>query len=884
MAASAALPASDTSRRYAAPGETLTNANDARPRFRGWLQSPCALFCLASLILCADQFLGPYALVRFHDWFDIIVFGERNFARQMLQQGLMAWTQDMGGMPAFVAQKAPYDICNMLMALLPPWLIKAAMYFLVYWAAGAGMERLLRELLGLPARLSILGGFLFLASCVGVNVQIYAHYLPLFILCHLDLYRSGSTRRRIGAFLLILLMLLYSFPVISLVQYSVLHFLTLWAFLPGGTLSRPKLLVLASTVPLWTFYGLLHLPVFYALWDYLPDINRVFSTAPTPFTLASAKTAMTILRSIASYTPTATLALCCAPEMLRDARARKAGLLLLLYLGITTASMMPEFVTLIHGSFLEKIDFYHFLTPLPFCFVLFCALALDSMRRRGALPALAVAAVAAALTLPWLSTDRWLRNLLFLLAGLGALWPTARLPLFLRSRPGLLRGLTTAGVCGSVMVFSSIMFVDVGHQVYARSFESVPELQALAKSTGAPFRVGSLDFAAPMAQSNGLTTVAGRKVLFNGHYKRYVLAATESQHKSAPAWMKTYLNAPTELYLRFPQDIYSTRRDIVYNQGKPLSADMLNLPMLQAMNTTHIVAPRPVAGLDEHCSEVRQVRGGGVPSWLPQWLEGTALTRGLELPVWIYTLRESLPRAYVAGSATLLGSTDEVEAALKASPLETLRATAFLTKEAAGDALPAGLALPDSGAAGSVRTLAPGRDALVCEGETSGPALLVVSNNWDKNWRATVNGEQAPILRCNLAFQAVPLPQAGPFRVELEYRNPVLWWMHAGSVAALLGLLALAFLPRIPVPLLPGGPMPPAPPTGLPRRPVLVGGLGFTAVWSVVFVFARCLKEPLNSPRPVFYTLCYTAVVGVLLTFWWLRAEAMAAPRGRDSE
>jgi hypothetical protein len=862
----------------------VTHSIDTPGPLRKWAEGPGALFCLASLILCVDQLLGPYALVRFHDWFDIIVFGERNLGMEMLRHGgLLGWIPDMGGMPSFVGQQQPYALINMLMTLLPPWLVKSAMYFLVYWAAGAGMERLLRELCGLPSRVSIVGGFLFLASSIGVNVQIFGHYLPLFILCHLDLYRAPGLRRKAGPFLLILLMMLYSFPVISLIQYSLLHFLVLLAFLPGNALKRPKLSLLASTVPLWLCYALLYLPLFWALWDYLPEVNRVFSTPATPFTLQSLKTAVAILRSIASYTPTATLALCLAPEMLRDARVRRAGLILLLYLGVTTASMMPEVVTVIHGTFLEKIDFYHFLTPLSFCFVFYIALGLDSLRRRGALPSLLWAAIACGLTLPWLSTDRWLRNLLFFAAAMAALWTAAqaRLPEFLRRRPGLLRGAATVGVCGAVMVFSSIMFVDVGHQVYARSFESVPELQALARSATEPFRVGGLDFAAPLAQSNGLTSVAGRKVLFNKRYKRYVLAATQAQRANAPDWMKVYVDAPTELYLRFPQDTYSTRRDIVYNRGEALSAEMLNLSMLEAINMTHLVAPSPVAGLEAASTEVRKVQGGGAPAWLPGWIRNTAPMRALDLPVWIYTLRDGFRRAYVAGAPVVLPDADAVAAALAQADIRTLGATVYLDKAD----LPAGTALPQTSghgaeqAAGTVSRIKADGDALVCEGVATGPAMLVVSNNWDKNWRATVNGAEAKVLRCNLAFQAVALPQAGAFTVRLEYRNPMLWRMHWGSLAGLLGLMFLTLWLRLPPPALPPSAMPSsrlmAARTRLPAAPVLRGGLGFTALWTVLFFFLRCLKEPAASPRPVFYALCYTAVVGALLTFWWLRAEAM---------
>jgi hypothetical protein len=45
---------------------------------------------------------------------------------------------------------------------------------------------------------------------------------------------------------------------------------------------------------------------------------------------------------------------------------------------------------------------------------------------------------------------------------------------------------------------------------------------------------------------------------------------------------------------------------------------------------------------------------------------------------------------------------------------------------------------------------------------------LVVTAMWDPGWRATVDGEEAPVLRANYNLRAVPVP-AGRSKVELEY-------------------------------------------------------------------------------------------------------------------
>jgi len=87
-------------------------------------------------------------------------------------------------------------------------------------------------------------------------------------------------------------------------------------------------------------------------------------------------------------------------------------------------------------------------------------------------------------------------------------------------------------------------------------------------------------------------------------------------------------------------------------------------------------------------------------------------------------------------------------------------------------------------------------DRLRLEVEASGPALLVIADNWYPAWRATVNGAEAPVLRAYHTLRAVPVP-AGTATVELSYHAPIIArsaWLSgvlvlilgaAGSVSAL---------------------------------------------------------------------------------------------------
>lgn len=72
-------------------------------------------------------------------------------------------------------------------------------------------------------------------------------------------------------------------------------------------------------------------------------------------------------------------------------------------------------------------------------------------------------------------------------------------------------------------------------------------------------------------------------------------------------------------------------------------------------------------------------------------------------------------------------------------------------------------------------------------------ALLVLADNWFPAWKATVDGEDAPVLRAYHTLRAVPVP-AGEHTVELRYESAVLRSSLGVSVGALLFLLAVGAL------------------------------------------------------------------------------------------
>jgi len=69
------------------------------------------------------------------------------------------------------------------------------------------------------------------------------------------------------------------------------------------------------------------------------------------------------------------------------------------------------------------------------------------------------------------------------------------------------------------------------------------------------------------------------------------------------------------------------------------------------------------------------------------------------------------------------------------------------------------------------------------------PGYLVIANTYDPGWKATLSGEDVPVLRANYAFQAIEIPP-GTWEVELRYWPDTLvlgLWIGAGSLILAIG-------------------------------------------------------------------------------------------------
>jgi hypothetical protein len=150
----------------------------------------------------------------------------------------------------------------------------------------------------------------------------------------------------------------------------------------------------------------------------------------------------------------------------------------------------------------------------------------------------------------------------------------------------------------------------------------------------------------------------------------------------------------------------------------------------------------------------------------------------------VYEREGVLPRAYLVGRTQVVPDSAAVQTLLGGQ-------FDYHTTAALPEPLPAGVQV-QSDPQGSVQWTQPGTNSFTMRVQSDRPALLMVLDNYYPQWRATIDGQPAQILRANYTFRAVPMP-AGQHDVVFTYSNDNLKFPALASavILALLGLVGI---------------------------------------------------------------------------------------------
>lgn len=150
----------------------------------------------------------------------------------------------------------------------------------------------------------------------------------------------------------------------------------------------------------------------------------------------------------------------------------------------------------------------------------------------------------------------------------------------------------------------------------------------------------------------------------------------------------------------------------------------------------------------------------------------------------VFRIDHSLPPVYLVSHAAPLPDTEALSRIFEPSVLAAK--TAWLAPDATG------IVGDDEGSVGSCALEAYATADLQARCHVDRPGYAVFTEQYDPGWTARVDGKVTGIVRANLVMRAVPL-SAGDHVIQLHYRAPGLPLGVAVSLAAILGVIGLAW-------------------------------------------------------------------------------------------
>jgi len=689
---------------------------------------------------------------------------------------------------------------------------------------------------------------------------VFNYAFPVFLVWFLDLFKNVSIRKKIIPLAGLNFLLLISYPVLTLPYYPVLHVaMILFVVDPDKLPAERKSLVIKSCI-VWFGYILMNLPVLYSLWDYIPlAVKKVDQTVHIQTSFAGMLKDF-VAQSFNGFSEVMSRTLMLIPFVSGIAFFSVSKNLRNLYILWFAVFFVTTFFTskislILKDSIFLKMDLSHFSWTLPFLSMLIASLSINMIIEKQKSSAsyniflvtafLVLCAIVFLLNLPvylfianiyiliiimlFLRCVKYGKHLdhainivqtiapkkFMLCLVISIFAQIAIILLFFKPRAYMLINMAVF-VVPIVMMFVVVSGhikhgIKMAKPAWIRTFyiatlvslcmflvlqirivrfngmepekysykllESYTVLDKIKKKETGIYRIGAVGGIPHVVLANhGFESIDGRGPISNRYFKDYFKLIVKPQ----------LAEKKDELFF----DSYWYNLFLTCGSGD----QNFNYPLLSLANVKYLVSSDNSQKAKD-LSDVVMKERKYLNNLFYDILNPPFVGSDNMLNINVYRLKETFERWYLASTPVIAVNRDQTLDLLLSQSSDTLRNNVIYAQPDIEKGY-FDKYTPKNDPSGKIELLSYSPDRIVLNTTIAVPAIMVITNNYDKRWAAYINGVKTKIVRANHAFQSFLLDKAGSHKVDIRFEDRLLWMLHCVMIFGFILLNVTLLLNR----------------------------------------------------------------------------------------
>src|SRR3972149_1283355 len=803
-------------------------------------RNPKAVFFILACLMNIEFLLGPFAPVRIDDRFDVGLVAMKGVGHSLLKYGVHAWDPSAiaGVVTSGSAGFSMFHPAVVLAGFLPLWLVYFLWNIFAAFGAGYGMYLYSTKVLKLSFLASFVGGVIMLGVPLQNDIVITLSYLfPLYLYCFEGCANDMGFRSKWKYILILVIIFIATLPHITIPFFPVAHFaMILLLVRPFCALRRQIVWFLL----IWLIYIIVQAPTLYLLFSEAQYSHRIefqkywLSTYYIGQWIVDNILTRALNPNLFTLLPTALLVV--SGFFLRNKNIRfwwGFCLIFMLIVSITESSFGMNLFGDI--GLLVRVTRFVVITPFAFCLLssygifflekiykdevpegmLFRTLKTEFILRR-IFPAIILFLIA-------LSTYLFFKNPTVIWGFIMTCF--LYLPIFLiliyyfiitrlkKHRDwheGMALVLLLLFTLAAFRAEFTLKYTLIPYNFYFHNPTAEKIKSEFDKSPESPFRAAVLGWQGPyFLQYHGLQTFDGNIGVYPVRFKHY-------WEKVIEPWLCKADKINTDYFLYYGPKVYLCHTKEAFIEKDDLSyyRPQANLSLLALGNVKYIFSPAPIDNPETYNLSPYLPEGEGEKEYIKFFnlkkkmysLKNSfsiyALKElfsyilkehpGFHMPHVVYVLNNTLPRVFMVNDWNIYETESDALGALSRMSVDEIsRKAVLIEKEISKEDLP--MPWPDLQWSAKVVSYEP--DSIKVAASANKDAILILTDNFHRNWRAFVNGKLVNIFPVYGPVSRVVV-HGGNSTVEFKYHDKVLMWLYFISLTGLIAIIVLAILPR----------------------------------------------------------------------------------------